>query len=161
VGDVREMDLARALREALEQVAPLIARKAQSLRVSLPNEAILVNGDPARMVQVFANLLNNAAKYTPEGGRIEVRCLVDDARACIDIEDNGVGLDAALIPHVFDLFVQAEPTPDRNDGGLGIGLALARSLVHLQGGTIEAHSAGLGKGARFRVCLPVDVRVPA
>jgi signal transduction histidine kinase len=158
--EVREMDLARSLREALEQIAPLVARKHHELHVSLPDAPVLLHGDPARMTQVFANLLSNAAKYTPDGGRIDVSCFVDDERACIDIEDNGIGLDATLIPHVFDLFVQAEPTPDRNDGGLGIGLALARSLVQLQGGSIEAHSAGLGKGSRFRVCLPVHVNAP-
>jgi signal transduction histidine kinase len=116
-------------------------------------------GDAARMRQVFANLLVNAAKYTPDGGHIDVRVHVADHLACIDVEDDGVGMDAALIPRVFNLFVQAEPTPDRNEGGLGIGLSLVRSLVQQHGGTIKATSPGLGKGARFRVCLPVDLPV--
>ncbi|MGO4550672.1 PAS domain-containing protein [Lysobacter sp. 2RAF19] len=157
--DVREMDLAQAVREALEQVAPLIERKRHAVRVSLPEGPVRVMGDAARMRQVFANLLVNAAKYTPDGGHIDVRVHVADHLACIDVEDDGVGMDAALLPRVFNLFVQAEPTPDRNEGGLGIGLSLVRSLVQQHGGTIKATSPGLGKGARFRVCLPVDLPV--
>jgi signal transduction histidine kinase len=147
------------VREALEQVAPLIERKRHAVRVSLPEGPVRVMGDAARMRQVFANLLVNAAKYTPDGGHIDVRVHVADHLACIDVEDDGVGMDAALIPRVFNLFVQAEPTPDRNEGGLGIGLSLVRSLVQQHGGTIKATSPGLGKGARFRVCLPVDLPV--
>jgi PAS domain S-box-containing protein len=157
--DVREMDLAQSVREALEQVAPLVERKRHAVRVSLPEGPVRVMGDAARMRQVFANLLVNAAKYTPDGGHIDVRVHVADHLACIDVEDDGVGMDAALIPRVFNLFVQAEPTPDRNEGGLGIGLSLVRSLVQQHGGTIKATSPGLGKGARFRVCLPVDLPV--
>jgi signal transduction histidine kinase len=159
--DVREMDLGRAVREAVEQVAPLMARKRHALHVSMPETPVAVQGDAARMTQVFANLLTNAAKYTPDGGRVAVRFEVEEGLACIDIEDNGVGMDAGLLPRVFDLFVQAEPTPERNEGGLGIGLALVRSLVQLHGGRIHAHSDGPGQGSRFRVCLPVDVRVVA
>ncbi|WP_197427195.1 PAS domain-containing sensor histidine kinase [Noviluteimonas gilva] len=157
--DVREMDLAQAVREALEQVAPMIERKRHQVRVSLPEGPVRVLGDAARMRQVFANLLVNAAKYTPEGGHIDVRFHVENHLACIEVEDDGVGMDAALIPRVFNLFVQAESTPDRNEGGLGIGLSLVRSLVHLHGGTIKATSPGLGQGSRFRVCLPVDLPV--
>lgn len=157
--DVREMDLAQSVREALEQVAPLVERKRHAVRVSLPEGPVRVMGDAARMRQVFANLLVNAAKYTPDGGHIDVRVHVADHLACIDVEDDGVGMDATLIPRVFNLFVQAEPTPDRNEGGLGIGLSLVRSLVQQHGGTIKATSPGLGKGARFRVCLPVDLPV--
>ncbi|KGQ18728.1 PAS domain S-box protein [Lysobacter dokdonensis DS-58] len=157
--DVREMDLAHAVRQALEQVAPLIARKQHSVRVSLPDGPVRVQGDAARMTQVFANLLNNAAKYTPDHGHIDVRFDVEDNLACIEVEDDGIGMDASLVPRVFDLFVQAEPTPDRNEGGLGIGLALVRSLVQLHGGTIKATSPGLGLGSKFRICLPVEVAV--
>ncbi len=157
--DVREMDLAQSVHEALEQVAPLVERKRHVVRVSLPEGPVRVLGDATRMRQVFANLLVNAAKYTPEGGHIDVRFSVDGHLACIEVEDDGVGMEATLIPRVFNLFVQAEPTPDRNEGGLGIGLSLVRSLVQQHGGTIKASSAGLGKGSCFRVCLPVDLPV--
>jgi PAS domain S-box-containing protein len=159
--DVRTMDLVAAVRAAIEQVAPVIERKHQALRVSLPEGPVFLRGDHARVIQVFANLLANAAKYTPRGGAIEVAFDVDDGLACIEVADDGIGIDAGLLPRVFDLFTQAEPTPDREAGGLGIGLALVRSLVQLHGGTIHASSDGPGRGARFRVCLPCDVRVPA
>ena len=159
--DVREMDLGQSVRQALEQVAHLVERKRHVVEVAMPETPVAVLGDAARMTQVFANLLGNAAKYTPAGGRIAVRFVVERNLACIEIEDDGIGMDAALLPRVFDLFVQAEPTPDRNEGGLGIGLSLVRSLVHLHGGTIHASSEGLGKGSRFRVCLPIDVPVAA
>ena len=159
--DLRDIDMLDPVREAMEQVAPLIARKSHALRVSWPEGPVPMRADPARITQVFANLLNNAAKYTPPGGQIEMRFALEDRTVCIDIEDNGVGLDADLLPRVFDLFVQAEPTPDREEGGLGIGLALVRSLVQQHGGRIEAYSDGPGTGARFRVCLPVLVSVAA
>lgn len=159
--DVRSMDLVAAVRAAIEQVAPIVARKHHDLRVSLPEGPVVLQGDQARVIQVFANLLANAAKYTPRGGNIVVAFDVDDGLACIEVADDGIGIDADLLPRVFDLFTQAEPTPDREEGGLGIGLALVRSLVQLHGGTIHASSGGPGRGARFRVCLPCDVRVPA
>jgi two-component sensor histidine kinase/PAS domain-containing protein len=140
-----------AVREALEQVAPMIERKRHHVRVSLPDAPVRVLGDAARMRQVFANLLVNAAKYTPEGGHIDVRFHVENHLACIEVEDDGVGMDAALIPRVFNLFVQAESTPDRNEGGLGIGLSLVRSLVHLHGGTIKATSPAWAR-ARDSAC---------
>ena len=156
--DVRPMNLVEVVHQALEQAAPLIARKGHEVRVDMPGSPVTLQGDATRMVQVFANLLANAAKYTPPGGRISVDFSVEDDVACIDVSDNGIGIDADLLPQVFDLFVQAEPTPERNEGGLGIGLALVRSLVHLHGGRIHASSDGPGRGARFRVCLPCDVR---
>lgn len=159
--DVRDMDLVAAVRAAIEQVAPVIERKGHALRVSLPDELVPLRGDHARITQVFANLLVNAAKYTPRGGHIDVVFDARDGFACIEVVDDGNGIDADLLPRVFELFTQAEPTPDREQGGLGIGLALVRSLVHLHGGTIEATSEGPGRGARFRACLPCDVPVPA
>jgi len=159
--DVRPMDLVAAVRAAIEQVAPAIERKAHVLRVSLPDAPVPLQGDHARVTQVFANLLANAAKYTPRAGHIEIAFAVDGDLACIEIADDGIGIAPELLPRVFDLFTQAEPTPDREEGGLGIGLALVRSLVQLHGGTIHVASPGLGGGARFRVCLPCDVRVPA
>jgi PAS domain S-box-containing protein len=157
--DVRTMDLVDAVRAAVEQVAPMIEEKGHTLVLSLPTVPVLLQGDARRMTQVFANLLLNAAKYTPHGGRIAVDFGIEEQLACIDVSDNGIGIDAALLPQVFDLFVQAAPTPERSQGGLGIGLALVRSLVHLHGGQIHASSDGPGHGARFRVCLPCDVEV--
>jgi signal transduction histidine kinase len=159
--DLQWMDLADSVHAAAEQVAPLVARKAQALQVQLPDAAVLMRGDPARMTQVLANLLTNAAKYTPAYGHITVAVDVQDGMARIDVADDGIGMSADLLPQVFELFVQAEPTPDREEGGLGIGLALVRSLVQLHGGRVEAHSDGPGLGSRFRMCLPCEVTVPA
>jgi signal transduction histidine kinase len=116
-----------------------------------------VTGDPNRLVQVLVNLLNNAAKYTPHGGRI-VLSVTRDGRQTPDmvriaVRDNGIGIDAGLLPRVFDLFTQAERTPDRTQGGLGIGLALVRNIVVLHGGTVTAHSDGPGRGSVFTVSL--------
>jgi CheY-like chemotaxis protein len=105
-------------------------------------------------VQVVANLLNNAAKYTPEGGRLELRAHTADGKACIEVRDNGIGMAPELTERVFDLFAQAERSVDRAMGGLGLGLALVKSLVELHGGSVACASPGLGKGSTFSVCLP-------
>jgi signal transduction histidine kinase len=112
-----------------------------------------VIGDANRLVQVIVNLLNNAAKYTPPGGRIVLSVELREASVAIAVRDNGIGIDAGLLPHVFDLFTQAERTPDRAQGGLGIGLALVRNIVALHGGTVSAHSDGPGTGSVFTVVL--------
>jgi CheY-like chemotaxis protein len=103
---------------------------------------------------VVANLLGNATKYTPEGGRINLRLVADGATYLLTISDDGIGMEPNLVKRVFDLFTQAERTPDRSQGGLGLGLALARSLVELHGGAVDAHSDGLGQGSTFSVRLP-------
>ena len=105
-------------------------------------------------MQVLVNLLNNAAKYTPQGGNVWLSVHLEENRARFDVVDDGIGIDADLLPFIFDLFSQAERTPDRSQGGLGIGLALVRSLVALHGGTIEAHSEGKHRGSRFSFWLP-------
>jgi CheY-like chemotaxis protein len=107
------------------------------------------------MVQVLVNLLHNAAKYTPDGGRIVLRTLADGDKVRVAVADNGTGIPASLLPRIFDLFAQAERTLDRAQGGLGLGLPLARGLVELHGGTIEALSAGPGQGSTFTVELPL------
>jgi hypothetical protein len=115
-----------------------------------------VLGDRTRLIQVMTNLLNNAAKYTPLGGRIELSMEVKDSCVCISVADNGIGMDATLLPHVFDLFTQAERTPDRSQGGLGLGLALVRSIMTLHGGAVTATSEGPGKGSTFILSLPLS-----
>ena len=151
--------IAALLAEAVEQVRPLVSAKGHSLALhfaddALPADDLQVNGDRKRLVQVFANLLGNAARYTPGGGRIDLRVAVHGGEVEIDVLDNGIGMSAHLLARAFELFSQGERSADRSQGGLGIGLALARSLVELHGGRIAAASDGPGQGSRFSVTLP-------
>lgn len=148
------LDAKRVLAEALEQVRPVIESRRHMLQVSQPPLPAFVEGDHKRLVQVLANLLINAAKFTPEGGTIWVELAIDAEHVRMSVQDSGVGMSPALIGQAFELFTQAERTSDRAQGGLGIGLALVRSLVELHGGHVIAQSDGAGKGARFTVCLP-------
>jgi CheY-like chemotaxis protein len=118
---------------------------------------LLVDGDPVRLEQVFANLVTNAIKYTPAGGAITLRAEREGAEAVVRVRDTGVGLTREMLPRIFDLFTQVERTLDRSQGGLGIGLTLVRSLVGLHGGSVEADSAGPGRGSEFVVRLPLDM----
>jgi len=153
----RRVDAAALVASAVEQSRPLMDAHghAFSAEVDPAAGAAQLDGDPTRLVQVLTNLLNNAAKYTPRGGRVALRAGLDGARLRLCIVDNGIGIDAALLPHVFDLFTQAERTPDRSQGGLGIGLALVRTLVALHDGEVQAHSEGTGSGCTFTVWLPL------
>ncbi|VXB16387.1 ATP-binding protein [Massilia sp. 9I] len=148
-----------AVQEAVEQVRPSIDARGQKLSVHLPPSWALVEGDKARLVQVVANVLGNATKYTPEGRaidlRAEVRATGENSALVISVRDEGIGMDRELTGRVFDLFTQAERSPDRSQGGLGLGLALVRNLVELQGGTVGCSSPGLGKGSTFVVTLPL------
>ena len=148
------LDLRKVVDDAAEQIRPLIATRRHTVVLDQPLDAATVKGDHKRLVQVVANLLNNANKYTPEGGRIELRLRQDDGDYVLTVSDDGIGMEPALVARVFDLFSQAERTPDRSQGGLGLGLALAKSLVELHGGSVQAESAGLGKGSSFTVRLP-------
>jgi signal transduction histidine kinase len=112
--------------------------------------------DPSRLIQIVSNLLNNAAKYTPGGGVLALDIARQDGEAVIQVRDNGIGMEPSLLARVFDLFAQAETTPERHEGGLGVGLALARSLTHLHGGTLMAYSAGPGQGSMFELRLPLS-----
>ena len=142
---------------AVEQSRPLVEARGHALTLEVAPELVAarVHGDATRLVQVIANLLNNAAKYTPGGGAIRLSAARDGSRVRLCVEDNGIGIDSGLLPQVFDLFTQAERTPDRSQGGLGIGLALVRTMVALHGGEVQAHSDGPGKGCRFTVWLPL------
>jgi signal transduction histidine kinase/ActR/RegA family two-component response regulator len=148
------LDLRKVVDDAAEQIRPLITTRRHSVVLDLPPGPVPVKGDHKRLVQVVANLLNNANKYTPEGGRIELHLAEDGPDYVLTVRDDGIGMEAALVARVFDLFTQAERTPDRSQGGLGLGLALAKSLVELHGGTVQAYSGGLGQGSTFTVRLP-------
>ena len=149
------LSLATVLQSAVEANRPLIDARAQQLTITLPPLAVQVVGDPTRLVQVFGNLLNNAAKYTEAGGHIALHATIAAEEAIIRVSDNGCGLSESLLPHVFELFTQAGRSLDRSQGGLGVGLALVHSLVKMHGGEVQAHSAGLGKGSEFVVRLPL------
>jgi signal transduction histidine kinase len=148
------VDLHTAVCDAVEQLKPQAARRRQQLRVDLGAARPLVRGDHKRLVQVMANLIGNASKYTPEGGTIRVAMRPGPDAIEISVEDDGIGIDPLLLPQVFDSFSQGTRTAGRADGGLGLGLALVRHLLALHEGQVEAHSAGPGQGSRFVVTLP-------
>jgi len=148
------IDLAAVIAQSVETAQPFIDARGHTLTVRLPDTPVWLQGDFARLSQVVSNLLHNAAKYSEDGGRIHLELSVDDGQALIVVRDNGIGIDAALLPRIFDLFQQGSRSLDRMQGGLGVGLTLARRLVELHGGRVEAHSEGARKGAEFRVSIP-------
>ena len=154
-----EVQLAACAHQAIETARPIIEAKGQRLELRLPARPVTLEGDGVRLCQVLHNLLDNAAKYTPEGGRIELEAEVADASVTIRVEDNGMGIPAELLPLVFDLFEQGERTLDRTQGGLGVGLTLVRRIVEAHGGSVRASSAGAGLGSTFTVTLPVKPAV--
>jgi signal transduction histidine kinase/ActR/RegA family two-component response regulator len=156
-----ELDLNAIVAAAVEQVGPLIDARRHALTLQLSGQPARVTGDRTRLVQVISNILNNAAKYTAPGGRIVLAVTLDAEQATVAVRDNGVGIAPETLPYIFDLFTQAERTPDRSQGGLGIGLALVKSLVALHGGTVHAHSDGLGQGSEFSISLPCTTRPAA
>jgi PAS domain S-box-containing protein len=156
------LPLAGALRDALETSRPLIEQCGHTLAVTLPGEELMLEADPTRIVQIFANLLNNAAKFTPRGGRIDLTLARQDAAtAVVAVRDNGIGIPAAKLRGIFDMFAQVDRSHTQAGGGLGIGLTIAQRLVEMHGGSIEAHSVGPGTGSEFRVHLPLAPTAPA
>ena len=152
------------LAQAVETARPLAESRGQALEVDVPEDAAWVDGDPARLAQAVGNLLDNAIKYTDDGGRIGLRARVEADEVVIVVEDSGVGVDPELLPHVFDLFIQADRSLERKQGGLGLGLTLVRRLVEMHGGRVEAASAGPGLGSAFTIrlpCLAAEVVEPA
>jgi len=154
------IDLASIVNGALEVSRSLIEQMGHRLTVSLPPEPIVMEADPTRLTQVLANLLNNAAKYTEQGGSLCLSAEVEGAQIVIAVRDTGMGIPAAKLPQVFEMFTQLDPAVDRSQGGLGIGLTLVKNLVEMHGGTVEAHSAGIGKGSEFIVRIPLAPETP-
>jgi PAS domain S-box-containing protein len=154
----QEVDMATIVAHAIETTRSFIASHQHALTVALPSEVVPVLGDPTRLEQIVANLLNNAAKYTDAGGRIDVGLAREGLQAVVRVRDTGIGISPEMQEHIFELFVQAEQSLDRSQGGLGIGLTLAHSLVELHGGAISVASEGVGLGSEFVVRLPVLAR---
>jgi PAS domain S-box-containing protein len=151
------VNVAEAARRAIEMTAPLVEASKHELQVELPQEPLTVRGDLHRLTQVLGNLLNNAARYTPRGGRISLSAVREQGYAVVKVRDNGIGLDAELSRRIFDMFVQGRSSLERaGGGGLGIGLALARKIAELHGGALEAHSEGKGQGAEFTLRIPLE-----
>ena len=148
------LDLRDVVEHAIETAKPFIDSRRHQLHAALPDAPVLLRGDFARLSQVVANLLNNAAKYTDEGGAIDVALTLGQGQAVITVRDNGVGIDAELLPNIFELFEQGKRSLDRSQGGLGVGLTLVHRLVGLHQGTVTATSAGSGRGSEFQVVLP-------
>jgi PAS domain S-box-containing protein len=145
----------QCLHEAIEAVRPSLDGARHDLRVVVCADPLVADIDPTRIVQTFVNLLVNAVKFTPAGGRIEVAARREGAQALVRVRDTGIGIAATHIDHLFEMFSQPQPAIDRTVGGLGIGLALVRGLVQLHGGTVQAHSDGQGQGSEFTVRLPL------
>lgn len=149
------ISLSSVIRAASEAARPLIEQRRHTFDTVLPMRDVWLSGDPIRLSQVLSNLLNNAAKYTPPQGHIVLTAAATDNEISISVRDNGEGIAADLLPHVFDLFMQANPSLDRAQGGLGVGLSLAQTLAHMHGGAITAVSAGVGLGSEFTLRTPI------
>jgi signal transduction histidine kinase/DNA-binding response OmpR family regulator len=158
--DHEDVDVASVVRAAVETSRPLIETGGHRLTVSLPENPVCVSCDRVRLSQVLANLLNNAAKYTPAGGTISISAAREGREAVFRVRDNGIGIPKEMLAKVFDLFTQVDRSLDRSQGGLGIGLTLARRLVEMHGGTLEALSEGTGRGSEFVVRLSTLVEAP-
>jgi DNA-binding response OmpR family regulator len=152
--DPQPIELNAVVAKAIELASPLLEQHQHILETDVPRTGLGVMADPARLAQVVSNLLTNAAKYTLPGGRVRISGTSEDAEVVLRIQDSGIGIDAAMLPRVFDLFTQDHQAADRAQGGLGLGLAIVRSLVALHGGSVGARSDGLGCGSEFTIRLP-------
>jgi signal transduction histidine kinase len=149
------IDLRSAIQSAVEATRPAIDAYGHRLTIDVPTAAMWVDADPTRLAQAFSNLLNNAVKYTERGGAIQLTAAARGDTAKVTVADTGIGIPPQMLPRIFDMFLQLQPHRDRTHGGLGIGLSLAKRLVELHGGRIDAHSDGPGRGSRFVVQLPL------
>lgn len=154
------LELNTLVRMAVDSQRPAVQSYGHALQLDLPDHPVPLSGDTTRLTQVVVNLLTNAAKYTPRGGRIAVSLDSDDGQATLKVSDNGIGLSPAMLQQVFEPFVQGERTLDRSEGGLGIGLTLVRRIVQLHGGSVWAESPGIGHGTTFTVTLPLAAWEP-
>jgi CheY-like chemotaxis protein/anti-sigma regulatory factor (Ser/Thr protein kinase) len=152
-----QVELAAIVDTAIETARPLIDSRGHELTVELPKETVWVEADALRLAQVLSNLLTNAAKYSEPNGRIHLSAERGADDVVISVRDRGLGIDAEMLPRIFEMFSQGQPAIDRAEGGLGIGLALVRGLVALHGGTVEASSEGVGRGSTFTVRLPLPL----
>ena len=153
--DKAPLDFSRVVSAAVDQVRPLLDARRHELTIEMPRSRLEIVGDHARLVQVLSNLLNNAGKYTPDFGLIKLKVVTTSKELCFSVEDNGTGIAPDLMPDLFDLFSQGSRSMDRAQGGLGLGLALVKTLVELHGGSVRAFSEGAGQGAQFMVRLPL------
>ena len=151
----QNVDIAVIVHEVLQDVKPAIESRRQNLRINLPAAPVQMQCDPVRLAQILLNLLNNANRYTPEGGSISLSASATGIELLVEVADNGSGIDAQLLPQLFNVFAQAPQPLDRSRGGLGLGLAIARNLAEMHGGTLTAESPGPGQGSRFLLRLPV------
>ena len=154
------VELASVVNHAVEAARPTYERRGIQLAVALPRKPLCVHGDPTRLTQVVGNLLSNACKFTETGGDVRLTVGRDGEQAVIRVQDTGIGIAADQIPRIFEMFRQIDTSLERTESGLGIGLTLVRELVEKHGGTIEAHSAGIGQGSEFVVRLPIVVETP-
>jgi two-component system CheB/CheR fusion protein len=155
------VDVASIVQQAVEATRPIVDRHEHDLSVSLPAHAVWLNADPARLAQALGNLLNNASKFTPRGGRLGIEVEPRGGRVAIRVRDNGIGIAQDQLEGIFGMFAQLNPAVEDSQAGLGIGLTLARNLVELHGGTLEARSSGVGRGSEFVLDLPVLASVVA
>jgi signal transduction histidine kinase len=157
------LDLARVVRQSAEDCRDLLEKAGLTLELYLPETPVWISGDALRLSQVVGNLLDNARKFTPSGGRVAVRLTTEDGsgKAVLTLSDTGIGIAAEVLPHIFEVFTQARQPLDRSPGGLGLGLSVVRGLLELHGGSIQATSEGLGRGCVFTCELPGEAELPA
>ncbi len=148
------IDITRVVSHAVEASQPLMSERNHDLSVVVPSQSVWIDGDQTRITQVITNLLNNAAKYTDDGGQIQLTVSNSESRVAISVRDNGIGIPPDMLRSIFGLFTQVERTLDRSLGGLGIGLTLVQSLIEMHGGTVAAESEGSGRGSLFTISLP-------
>src|SRR4051812_17317422 len=151
------VELSTVIARAVETAQPLVEVQAHALDISVPPDSLLLDADPVRLSQVVGNLLTNSAKYSEPHGHIWLTARREGDEAVLSVRDSGIGIAPDMLPHIFELFVQADQASTKAQGGLGIGLTLVKSLCEMHGGSVEAWSAGLGQGSEFNVRLPLQL----